>query len=57
MHVTVERLLSFERPLANYIKYHLIIISIVCISDNVMVTGEFLLGVIMWKLKIFLNIV
>jgi hypothetical protein len=44
MHVTIERLLSVERPLAKYVKYYMIIISIVCISDNVMETVVFLLG-------------
>lgn len=44
MHVTIERLLSVERPLAKYIKYYMIIICVVRISDNVIETGVFLLG-------------
>jgi hypothetical protein len=44
MHVTIERLPSVERPLAKYIKYYMIMISVVRISDNVMETRVFLLG-------------
>jgi hypothetical protein len=51
--MTIERLPSVERPLAKYIKYYMIIISVVHIYDNVMETRVFLLGSKYMEAEIF----